>query len=179
MGQAMAASEDITVLGKVTTAFGIKGWVKLYSYTDPITNLLDYDNLLLKSGGEWRKVEIEDGQTQGKGLVAKLKGVSDRNAALALSQCEIGVLTSALPEPGEDEHYWFQLEGLRVINTHGQLLGQVKELFESGGGNVVMSVSSCEGSIDRQGRLLPYVDAIVLDVDLDSGEIQVQWDADY
>ena len=179
MGQAMVTTEDITVLGKVSTAFGIKGWVKVYSYTDPITNILDYERWLIKVGGEWRPYQVEDGQTQGKGLTAKLKGVSDRDMALALSQLEIGVPTSELPEPAENEHYWFQLEGLKVVNTHGQWLGRVKELFESGGGNLVMVVAACEGSLDRQERLLPYVDAIVLDVDLDKGEIQVEWDSDF
>lgn len=175
----MVTGEDITVLGKVTTAFGIKGWVKVYSYTDPITNLFDYDRWLLKIGNDWRHYEVEDGKIQGKGLTVKLKGVADRDAALALSQVEIGVPTSELPELGEDEHYWFQLEGLQVLNTAGQLLGQVKELFESGGGNLVLVVSACEGSIDQQERLLPYVDAVVLDVDLDAGKIQVDWEADY
>ncbi len=175
----METTQEVTILGKVTTAFGIKGWVKVYSFTDPMTNILDYPTWLLNVNGEWRKFELETGHTQSKGLVAKIKGVNDRDAALALSQTEIAVYTSELPEPEEDEHYWFQLEGLKVVNTHGQLLGEVKELFDSGGGNQVVAVKSCEGSIDKQKRLIPFVDAIVLDVDLDAGQIQVEWEADY
>ncbi|MBM97337.1 MAG: ribosome maturation factor RimM [Oceanospirillaceae bacterium] len=170
---------DVTVLGKVTTAFGIKGWVKVYSFTDPMVNILEYPSWLLKCDGRWRTFKVLDGQQQGKGLVARLQGVSDRDAALALSQVEIGIPTAELPEPDEDEHYWFQLIGLKVKNTEGELLGQVKELFESGGGNQVMTLTGCEGSIDQQKRMIPYVGAIVLEVDLDKGELLVDWQADF
>ena len=59
------------------------------------------------------------------------------------------------------------------------VLGQVKELFDSGGGNQVMTVTPCEGSIDQQQRLLPFVEQYVLEVDLDSSVIQVDWDPDF
>jgi 16S rRNA processing protein RimM len=175
----LVTDQEITVLGKVATAFGIKGWIKVYSFTDPVSNILDYPIWLLNINGEWRKFEVEAGQTQSKGIVAKLQGIADRDAALALSQTEIAVYTSQLPEPDDDEFYWFQLEGLKVVNTQGQLLGKVKELFDSGGGNQVMKLTNCEGSIDQLQRLIPYVDTIVLDVDLETKVIQVEWEADY
>lgn len=175
----MNSEQDITILGKVSTAFGIKGWVKVYSYTQPMTNILEYPVWLLKVNGQWKEYKLRDSRPQGKGLAAALEGINDRDQALALSQVEIGVPTSDLPELDENEHYWFQLEGLKVKHTDGQLLGQVKELFDSGGGNQVMVVTQCEGSVDKQQRLIPFVDAIVLDVDLDGGEVQVDWDPDF
>ncbi|MFL0806031.1 MAG: ribosome maturation factor RimM [Oceanobacter sp.] len=171
--------DDVTVLGKVTTAFGIKGWIKVYSFTQPMANILGHSTWLLKRDGQWQPVKLLDGQKQGKGLVARLQGVNDRNDALALSQTEIAIPTAELPEPDEDEHYWFQLIGLKVVNTDGELLGQVKELFESGGGNQVVTVVGCEGSIDQQRRMIPYVGAIVLDVDLEKGQLLVDWQADF
>ena len=123
------ADQDVTVLGKITTAFGIKGWVKVYSYTDPVTNILEYRNWLLKIDGQWRNFSLTGSKLQTKGLAVSLQGITDRDQALALRQAEIGVLTSELPEPEEDEYYWFQLEGLKVVTTEGVLLGQVKELF--------------------------------------------------
>jgi 16S rRNA processing protein RimM len=176
---ALVTDQEITILGKISTAFGIKGWVKVYSFTDPVSNILDYPVWLLSINGAWRTFEVEASQTQSKGIVVKLKGIADRDAALALSQTEIAVYTSQLPEPDDDEFYWFQLEGLKVVNTQGQLLGKVKELFDSGGGNQVMKLTNCEGSIDQLQRLIPYVDTIVLDVDLETKVIQVEWEADY
>ncbi|MFC3679038.1 ribosome maturation factor RimM [Bacterioplanoides pacificum] len=178
-GQHVNSEQDITILGKVSTAFGIKGWVKVYSYTQPMTNILEYPVWLLNVNGQWKEYKLRDSRPQGKGLAAALEGINDRDQALALSQVEIGVPTSDLPELDENEHYWFQLEGLKVKHTDGQLLGQVKELFDSGGGNQVMVVTQCEGSVDKQQRLIPFVDAIVLDVDLDGGEVQVDWDPDF
>ncbi|MGB1091856.1 MAG: ribosome maturation factor RimM [Oceanobacter sp.] len=173
------SDQEFTILGKVTTAFGIKGWVKVYSYTDPMTNILEYPIWFLKSGADWKPFKVIDGQPQGKGLVARLEGVSDRDAALALSQIEIAVPTSEMPELEDDEHYWFQLQGLKVINAEEQLLGQVKELFDSGGGNQVMVVKSCENSVDKSQRMIPFVDPIVQEVDLDAGCIRVDWQSDY
>ena len=98
------AGEEITVLGKVTTAFGIKGWVKVYSYTDPMTNILDYPTWLLRINGQWREFKVTDSKLQPKGLAVALAGITDRDAALALSQIEIGVPTSELAELEEDGH---------------------------------------------------------------------------
>lgn len=173
------AAPEFTVLGKISTAFGIKGWVKVYSYTDPIENILDYPNWHLNVQGKWQKFTVLDSQFQTKGLAVALAGINDRDAALALSQVQIAIPTNELPELEDDEYYWFQLQGLKVINTQGEVLGQVAELLDSGGGNQVMVVKACEGSLDKQQRLIPYANTIVLDVDLDQGEIQVDWQADY
>lgn len=173
------SDQNIRVLGKISTAFGIKGWVKVYSYTDPLTNILEYPIWFIRKDGQWKEFKVLQGKPQGKGLVAFLQGINDRDLALSLSQCEVGVPEEQLPELDEDEHYWFQLIGLKVVNTDGVLLGQVKELFDSGGGNQVMAVQPCAGSIDQQQRLLPWVDQYVLEVDLDSGSVQVDWDPEF
>jgi len=173
------AQQDIRVLGKITTAFGIKGWVKVYSYTEPMTNILEYPIWHIRKNGQWQEFKVLQGKPQGKGLVASLQGITDRDLALSLHQCEVGVPEEALPELEEDEHYWFQLIGLKVVNTDGVVLGQVKELFDSGGGNQVLTVTPCEGSIDKQQRLLPFVDQYILEVDLDGSVIQVDWDPDF
>lgn len=173
------ANEDMRVLGKITTAFGIKGWVKVYSYTDPLTNLLDYPIWHINIDGQWKETKVLEGKPQGKGLVVSLQGINDRDLALALSQNEIGVPESQLPELEEDEHYWFQLIGLKVENTEGVLLGQVKKVYDSGGGNEVLAVEPCSGSVDKQQRLLPFVEQYILKIDLDAALIQVDWDPDF
>ena len=88
------ADQDVSVLGKITTAFGIKGWVKVHSYTDPMTNILEYRNWLLKIDGQWRTYRLTDSKLQTKGIAVALEGITDRDAALALRQVEIGELTS-------------------------------------------------------------------------------------
>ena len=151
----------------------------MYSYTDPASNILNYPIWLLNINHQWKEFNVKDSKIHTKGLGVALEGILDRDAALALSQVEIAVPTSELPELSEDEHYWFQLQGLKVVNTEGEWLGQVRDLLDSGGGNQVMEIESCAGSIDDQERLIPYAETIVLDVDLDKGEILVDWQADF
>ncbi|MDF1763094.1 MAG: ribosome maturation factor RimM [Oleibacter sp.] len=171
--------KDFRVLGKISTAFGIKGWVKVHSYTQPMTNILEYPVWYLRVGDQWKQYKVLEGKPQGKGIVAFLEGINDRDLALAIRQCDIAIPQEDLPELDEDEHYWFQLEGLNVKNTEGVLLGQVKELFDSGGGNQVLSIVPCVGSIDKQPRLVPFVDQYILEVDLDGSVVQVDWDPDF
>lgn len=171
--------QDVTIVGKITTAFGIKGWVKVYSFTEPMKNILNYKRWLLKVNGQWKAYQLRDGKPQGKGLVAALQGVADRDDALALSQVDIAIPSDELPQLENDEFYWFQLEGLKVVTLSGQLLGKVSHLFNSGAPHDVLSVQGCEGSIDQQERLIPYVGQTVKNVDLDAGEVQVDWEADY
>jgi 16S rRNA processing protein RimM len=88
------------------------------------------------------------------------------------------VLRSLLPDLTDGEYYWYQLEGLKVIDQLGQLLGTVHHLLETGA-NDVMVVKACSGSLDDRERLLPYTEQCVLAVDLVAGEMQVEWDADF
>lgn len=175
----MISDSDVTIVGKVTTAFGIKGWVKVHSFTDPMKGILDYKNWLLKIKGQWQPYKVKEAKPQGKGIVAKFEGVDDRDLALALSQIEIAVLSSDLPQLAENEFYWSQLVGLNVVNKSDELLGKIDSLFNSGAPHDVMSVKGCEGSLDQQERLIPYVDQVVGEVDLDAGVMQVDWEADF
>ncbi|WP_421684042.1 ribosome maturation factor RimM [Stutzerimonas urumqiensis] len=171
-------AEDLLVLGKIVSVHGIRGEVKVYSFTDPIDNLLDYRHWTLRRGDETRRAELAGGRLQGNVLVAKIKGLDDREIARTYSDFEICVPRSELPDLEEGEFYWHQLQGLRVIDQNDQLLGQVDHLFETGA-NDVLVVKPCEGSLDDRERLLPYTDQCVLGIDLEQGEMRVDWDADF
>ena len=83
-----------------------------------------------------------------------------------------------MPDLAEDDYYWYQLQGLKVIDLQEQLLGTVDHLLETGA-NDVMVVKPCAGSLDDRERLLPYTAQCVLKVDLAAGEMRVDWDADF
>ncbi|MDV5860390.1 ribosome maturation factor RimM [Pseudomonas mendocina] len=178
MSTTPAVAEDLIVLGKIVSVHGVKGEVKVYSFTDPIDNVLDYRNWTLRRDGEVKKVELASGRLQGKVLVARLKGLDDREIARTYAGFEICVPRSELPELEDGEFYWYQLQGLKVIDQAGQLLGVVDHLFETGA-NDVMVVKACAGSLDDRERLLPYTDQCVLSIDLVAGEMRVDWDADF
>lgn len=170
--------EDLIVLGKITSVHGVRGEVKIYSFTDPIDNLLDYTAWTLKRDGEVKQVELVSGRLQGKILVAKLKGLDDREVARTFAGFDICVPRALLPDLDDGEYYWHQLEGLKVIDLQGQLLGRLDHLLETGS-NDVMVVKPCPGSLDDRERLLPYTEQCVQKVDLAAGEMRVDWDADF
>lgn len=170
--------EDLIVLGKITSVHGVRGEVKIYSFTDPIDNLLGYPAWTLKRDGEVKQVELVSGRLQGKILVAKLKGLDDREVARTFAGFDICVPRALLPDLDDGEYYWHQLEGLKVIDLQGQLLGRLDHLLETGS-NDVMVVKPCPGSLDDRERLLPYTEQCVQKVDLAAGEMRVDWDADF
>lgn len=157
-------------VGRIVGLFGINGWVKIYSHTRPREAILNYSPWRVETAAGWRELEVAEGRPQGKGVVARLAGYSDRDAAVELIGAEIAILVAQLPEAGAHEYYWAELEGLRVVNLAGQELGRVSHLFETGANDVLVVQGERE-------RLIPFGQEIVQRVDLDEGVISVDWDA--
>jgi len=178
MSMTPAPAEDLVVLGKIVSVHGVKGEVKVYSFTEPLTNVLNYPHWTLKRDGEVKQVEVASGRLQGKVLVARLKGLDDREVARTFAGFDICVPRGQLPELSDGDYYWYQLEGLKVIDQAGQLLGKIDHLFETGANDVIV-VKPCTDSLDGRERLLPYTEQCVLSIDLSAGEMRVDWDADF
>jgi 16S rRNA processing protein RimM len=180
----MTTGNRVTV-GKLTSVYGIKGWVKVHSYTDPSENIFGFNPWLLVSAegsNNINPVVIDDHRVHGKGFVAHIKGVDDRDKAALLCQQIITVEMGELPKLPDGEYYWQQLTGLEVLSSYGSkipvLLGKISSLMETGA-NDILVVAPCENSIDQRERLLPYVDAYVLKVDLAAGNMLVDWDPEF
>ena len=164
------APTKLVSLGRVSGLLGVKGWVKIHSYTDPRENIVEFKTWILRSDNAEKTVEIEQGRPQGRTVVAKLREVDDRDQASELVGMEISVERSSLAPCPPGEYYWTDLEGLRVVTTQGETLGRIESLFETGGHDVMV----VEG--ERQ-RLIPFVaEKIVRDVELDEGIVVVDWD---
>lgn len=160
-------------LGKISGVFGVKGWVKVHSYTDPREGIVDYSPWFIKQKGDWREVELVAGKRQGKTVIAKFRDIDDRDQAQLLTGAKIAIHKDQLSEPGEGEYYWRDLEGLRVVNTDGIDLGVISHMMETGA-NDVMVVKS-----DQQ-RLIPFTQGhAVMNVDLEAGVVTVDWDPDF
>lgn len=177
MGDSLTEA-DLLVIGRISGVYGIKGWVRVHSFTEPAENLFGYRDLKLRRRGHWETVEIDTGKQHGKGLIARLVGVDNRNDAELLKGCDIAVSREQLPALTQDEYYWHQLEGLEVFAAD-QCLGQVDHLLETGA-NDVLVIKPTEGSIDSRERLVPWVmEQVVLSVDLEKGSIEVDWDPEF
>lgn len=172
-------AEDVVVLGRFNSPFGIQGWVKVYSYTEPMENIQSYKPWLVKLKNEWQPVKVKTVKKQGKGLIAKLDTIDTPEAARLYCEVEIAVPKSALPSLDTGDYYWSQLQNLKVITESGELLGRVDHLLETGANDVLVVKGDAE-SVDRETRLIPYVpEKVVKMVDLESETIRVDWGSDY
>ncbi len=170
---------NLVDVGRITTVFGVKGWLKIHSETEPMENIFSYSPWWLKTRHGVKAVEVDEHRPHGKGLVAHIKGVDDRDLAQEYCQVSIAVERDQMPQLDAGEFYWHQLEGLAVITEfEGQTsrLGVVSRLLETGA-NDVLVVKGDADSIDLNERLVPYVpDQFVTSLDLDAGEMRVVWD---
>jgi 16S rRNA processing protein RimM len=159
-------------MGRISGLFGVRGWVKVYSYTEPREAVLNYDRWLLRRKDGWQEATVAEGQRHGKTIIARIDGYVDREQAARLVGADIGVPREAMPETERNQFYWSDLEGLRVLHRDGTELGKVAYLLETGANDVMVVQGERE-------RLIPFVlDKVILGVDLDKGEIEVDWEWD-
>jgi 16S rRNA processing protein RimM len=163
-------ADEQVLLGTVSGAFGVKGWVKLMSYTDPREAILDYEDSEICVDGRWRKLELIDGKRHGKTVIARLDGVDDRDAAEALRGSEIRILRGNLPDAGSERYYWADLLGMQVEHKDGRVLGTLDDMLETGANDVMVVRGEHE-------RLVPFVmGQVVLEVRLADRTIRVDWE---
>lgn len=166
--------DDYIVVGRIAGLYGVRGWVKVFSHTQPRENILTYSTWYLKKQGEWVANDLEAGRAHGKGVVAKLKGCDDRDAAAALMGNTIAIHREHLPQAAPGEYYWADLIGLEVVTVDGVSLGVVDHLLETGANDVLVVT---QAGVER---LIPFVQGqFVRSVDLAARLITVDWDPDF
>jgi 16S rRNA processing protein RimM len=174
--------QELIVVGQLAGVFGVKGWLKVRSFTQPEDNILNYGPWRIQSAQGLELVEVDAFQVRPQGLVVHFKGLDDRDLAAAYGRAKIVVDKQLLPDLTAGDYYWHQLIGLKVISCYqngSALLGEVAEMLETGANDVVV-VKPCEGSIDGTERLIPYVQGqYVVAVDLADKTMRVDWDPEF
>lgn len=157
-------------VGRINGLFGVRGWVRVFSYTEPRDAILSFSPWLVRTDHDWRSLKVVAGRRHGAGVVAQLQGYDDRDRAAALMGAEIAILRQQLPPPAADEFYWADLIGLQVVNSDGLELGAVADLLRTGANDVLVVRGDHE-------RLIPFVRGVyVTAIDLDGRRLQVDWD---
>ncbi|WAK02957.1 ribosome maturation factor RimM [Methylobacter sp. YRD-M1] len=168
----MSARKDINV-GRISGVFGVKGWLKVFSFTDPRENILSYSPWLLKKGSEIKQLDVIDGALHGKAVIAQLDGVIDRDQAAGLIGWDVFITHNQLPETTEGEYYWSDLIGLKVETVEGVQLGVVDSLLETGANDVLVVRGERE-------RAIPFLQGeTIINIDLDAGTMIVDWDPEF
>jgi 16S rRNA processing protein RimM len=165
--------EEKVVVGRIDGLYGLHGWVKVYSYTRPMDNIVGYNPWYLKLAGSWRLIELDKGKRHGKTIIAKLRGFDDRNQANRLIGADIAISPNQLRVLSEGEFYWSQLIGLQVVNLKGEFLGIVEHIMETGANDVLVLGG-------RREVMVPFVqDDIIKAVRLEEGRIVADWETNW
>ncbi|MCK5889140.1 MAG: ribosome maturation factor RimM [Methylococcales bacterium] len=168
------SDNELISIGEINSVFGVKGWVKIFSLTEPRENILGYSPWTIKKGSETKILALSDGRRQGKSVVACIEGVSDRDEAASYIGWEILIHKDQLPAPAKDEYYWADLVGLHVDTVLGVSLGVVDHLIETGANDVLVIKKHDEE------RLVPFLqEQVIKSIDLDKQIMIVDWDPDF
>lgn len=155
-------------MGRVAGAYGVRGWIKVAPGGGAAEQLA--------SAAAWwigeRRFPVAQAKLHSGSVVASLAGITSREEALALKGAEVALERAALPDPGKGHYYLADLVGLEVWNRDGERLGEVRRLFWNGAQDVAEVVGS-------RMYLLPWVAAVVKEVDLAAGRVEVEWGADW
>lgn len=168
------------VFGKLGTVYGIKGWLKVNSFTDVAEQIFDYQPWQLKINGQWKAVKVSDWKRHNTSLICKLDGVDQREEAMALANIEIGADPEKLPALPEGEFYWRDLMGCQVVSTDGYDFGEVTDMMETGSNDVLVVKANVRDAFGKKERLIPFIEEqVILNVDLTARKIKINWDPDF
>jgi len=170
----MSLASDKVIVGKIGAPYGVKGWVKINSYTEKPEGIFEYTPWFL---GEEKEYQIDQWRPHGKSLVAKIVGVDSRDDAERIKNLDININASQLPDLGDEGVYWRELTGMKVVTTQGYDLGVVKEVFNTGANDVIHVKANVGDAFGQKERLVPFVfDEVVHEVDKEAKVIKVDWD---
>ncbi|HAS62671.1 MAG TPA: ribosome maturation factor RimM [Vibrio sp.] len=172
-----AMSDNKIVVGKFGATYGIRGWLKVFSYTDNAESIFDYSPWFLSQKGEWVEYKVESWKRHGQGYVCKLAGLDVREDAQLMTNFEIAIDPAVLPELSEDEFYWRELFGMQVVTTKGYDLGVVTDILETGSNDVLVVKANLKDAFGQKERLIPFLEEqVIIKVDREAQRIEVDWD---
>ncbi len=163
------------VVGRLSGLFGVRGWLRIFSYTEPRDAIIQYNPLYLQydSATGWQEISLQQGRVHGRGVIAKFAGIDDRDTAVGYLNKDLAIRREQLPELDADEYYWSDLHGLEVVTVSGVTLGVVDHVFATGANDVVV----VEG---RRQHLIPFLQgSVIKNVDMDRSVMRVDWDPDF
>ncbi len=175
---------DLVLVGYISGAYGLNGWVRVTPYSTDADALLNAKTWWLDKP-EFRDVAMMQSKIHTGDVVAQLMGVADRNAAEALKGATVQIPRSHFPALSDGEFYWVDLIGLEVENLQGEHLGQVSDMMDNGAHPILRVAVPQAIEVDTDAKatpqelLIPFVEQFVITVDRAAKKITVDWGLDY
>lgn len=165
-------TDEYVIVGRIGAPYGIKGWMKIHSFTEWTDDIFEYSPWFLEDKDDWRAIEVTDGREHGKALIAKLVGFDTPEQARLITGKMIAIKRSQLAPLEANEYYWRDLEGLTVINQDGKVLGVIGYILETGSNDVLVIKDE-----NNKDHAIPYLPgSVVISVDLTKREMHVNWE---
>jgi len=171
------------IIGRFGKRFGVRGWIKVVSFTHPLENILQYQPWLISESPtdissakktQWHPVILEANKMHSDQPIVKIKDCNTPEAVSLYTNFNIAIPRERLPTAQEGEYYWTDLEGLKVIDKTGKMLGYLESHFSTPA-NDVMIVTNKDKKTEH---FIPYLEEVVIVVDLKQKTITVNWDTD-
>lgn len=170
-------TENLIIVGKLGSSYGIRGWLRVFSFTEHPDSIFEYKPWYINRAGQWQKVDIESFKPHNQDTIVKISGIDDRDQANTLTNFEIYVDASELPHLNDGDFYWKDLIGCKVITVNGYDLGLITDLMETGSNDVLVVKANLKDAFGAKERLIPFVeDQFIKHVDLSAKQITVDWD---
>ena len=167
----MSNDTGYIIVGKIGAPYGVQGWLKIVSFTEAITDIMNYDPWYLEEQGTWKQIKLVGTKPHGKGLIAKLTGYDSPEVARVLTGKRLAIKREQLSKLEQHEYYWAELEGLTVIDQHEKVLGKIAYIIETGSNDVLVVKG------DGKEFAIPYLlNETVISIDLSKQEMHVNWD---
>ena len=170
----MPHSKNLVTLGRFGSVFGVKGWIKVHSFTEPLGNILQFHThwLIQNNKQAWQPINIEAYKIQGQSIIAKMKGIDERETARQFTNKEIAIHREHLPKLETEQFYLHDLIGMKVYNQNNLLLGHITDFQEAGSHHIFIIKGEKE-------HWLPYTDDVIKKINLDEQYIEVDWDPEF
>jgi 16S rRNA processing protein RimM len=154
-------------VARIGAAHGVRGAVKLWTFTEDPLAVKAYGPLLTKDGA--RQFEVTHAREAKGHLVATLKGIATREDAERLNGIELYIARDKLPATSEDEYYQADLIGLAAVDAANEPLGRVIAIHNFGAGDIIEIAPTLGATM-----LLPFTNAVVPSVDLEGGRVVIE-----
>ena len=170
----MLQNNTTLVIGRIGGVYGVKGWLKIFSFTRPSKNIFSYSPWILEIDDIFHEINCEEFRKNGENYVVKILGVNNPEDASRYTNCDIAITEEQLPRLNDGEYYWRDLIAIKVINQNGDLLGKVSEIIETGANDVFVITNKNKG---QHKILIPYVMGLFIrDIDLTTQTMNVDWE---